>query len=850
MSQETRRDFLKKSALIAGATGLSAMFPDSITRAFAIDPAPGSTYLDAEHVVMLMLENRSFDHCFGTLKGVRGFNDPRVITQPDGNPVWLQSDATGRTYAPFRLNINDTNSAWTVNLPHTRESQVDAFNHAKFDKWLVAKHVTNKKFPGAPMALGYYNREDLPFNYAMADAFTICDQNFCSGITSTHPNRLFFWTGTIRDPRDLGSPAYIRNDDLKTGKETWLTFPERLEEHGVSWKVYQNDLSSGGGFSEEERDWLSNYNCNPLEFFPRYNVKFSARNVKSLATLVETLPAEIAGLEKQASAAQAGSDALTKIQVALKKKQEVLTNARAELARFSPENFERLTKKQKNLYNKAFTINKADPDFHKLSEVSYEENGKQKSFRAPKGDLFYQFRKDVDSGKLPTVSWMVAPHYFSDHPSMPMYGPWYISELLDILTRNKEVWKKTIFIVTYDENDGFFDHVPPFTPPDITRPNSGKCSNGINPAAEFITLEQDLVWGIPERSTRSAPIGLGYRVPLLIASPWSRGGKVCSEVFDHTSSLRFLETFLNKKHGLKIREDNISAWRRAVCGDLTSSFSPYNGQPQERLPFLKRDPFIENILNARFKPDPGGFHLFTPKEIAEANSNPLSSPFLPKQEKGVALSSALPYELYVDGGLTADGKTFILKMTAANKFFGTRAAGSPFSIYVPKKFRSENGAFEMMRNWQYAVSPGDTISDSWDLTAFEEGKYHLTVFGPNGYFREFKGNSEDPKVEVNCAYDYTGKDTRSPKGNVAFDFKIAGQTELDIEITDPSYGKPPVKIRASANRNTIELPLAESFGWYDFMLRIEGYPEFERRYAGRVEAGKQGFTDPLIGKVV
>src|SRR5215467_7726601 len=104
---ETRRDFLKKALLLGASGSLAGTLPASIAKAFAIDPAHGSTYLDAEHVVLLMQENRSFDHTYGTLQGVRGFNDPRAITLPNGNLVWLQSNNKGETYAPFRFNIKD-----------------------------------------------------------------------------------------------------------------------------------------------------------------------------------------------------------------------------------------------------------------------------------------------------------------------------------------------------------------------------------------------------------------------------------------------------------------------------------------------------------------------------------------------------------------------------------------------------------------------------------------------------------------------------------------------------------------------------------------------------------------------
>src|SRR6185437_10822832 len=184
---DTRRDFLKKAILLSGATGLSSLLPESIVRAMAIDPAKGSTYLDAEHIVFLMQENRSFDHCFGTLQGVRGFNDPRIITLPGNDPVWLQPNKDGKKYVPFRLNIKDTKATWMGGLPHSWANQTDARNNGKYNKWLEAKQP-GKEYKDMPLTMGHYTREDIPFYYAMADAFTVCDQNFCSSLTGTTTN--------------------------------------------------------------------------------------------------------------------------------------------------------------------------------------------------------------------------------------------------------------------------------------------------------------------------------------------------------------------------------------------------------------------------------------------------------------------------------------------------------------------------------------------------------------------------------------------------------------------------------------------------------------------------------------
>src|SRR5580692_5146503 len=136
----SRRDFLKIAAMLSGVAGVSGVIPDSIQRALAIEPEPGSTYRDAEHIVILMQENRSFDHALGTLQGVRGFNDPRALRQPNGNSVFAQtSPTTGKTYAPWRLDLRDTRITWMGSVPHSRNSQVDAWNDGLYNNWLDAK---------------------------------------------------------------------------------------------------------------------------------------------------------------------------------------------------------------------------------------------------------------------------------------------------------------------------------------------------------------------------------------------------------------------------------------------------------------------------------------------------------------------------------------------------------------------------------------------------------------------------------------------------------------------------------------------------------------------------------------
>lgn len=828
---DSRREFLKKAAMLSGAAGVASVLPPSIAKAFAINPPAGTTWQDAEHVVILMQENRSFDHCFGSLRGVRGFNDPRAMLQPDKNPVWLQRNEKGETFVPFRLNIKDTNATWMGSLPHGWTDQTDARNNGAYDKWLEAKKSGHKDYQDMPLTLGYYNREDLGFYYALADAFTICDQNFCSSLTGTTPNRLHLWTGKTRD--DDQSAPRVRNEETDYAAEAgWKTFPERLEENNVSWKIYQNELSVGVGFQGEEDAWLSNFTDNAIEFFKQYGVRFHPAYIRYLPERIAFLEKEIAKTEEQAKSMREG-EGLRRINALLEYGRRELEAARLHVQQYTAANYLKLSQHDKNLHEKAFVTNAGDPDYHRLMTLKYDDKGTEREMKVPKGDVLHQFRKDVKEGKLPTVSWLVAPENFSDHPGAPWYGAWYLSEAVDILTENPEVWKKTIFILCYDENDGYFDHVPPFVPPAPNDPSTGKVSAGIDVRSEYVLLDDDLKRK-PSTHARGGPIGLGYRVPLVVASPWSRGGAVCSQVFDHTSILMFLEKFLTRKTGREIKETNISAWRRTVCGDLTSAFTPYNGEAYEFPKSVERDAFVEGIHKAQFKGLPSGFRALTAGEIEQANRAPASSA-IPRQEKGTRPSRALPYELYVDGKVTGD-KTYEIWFEVKKEAFGDVLGGAPFQVY-------HHGPAFSARS--YAVKAGDLLTDSWEDEVFDNGRYHFRVHGPNGFFREFKGNVKDVGVEVACGYE---KDrSKKPTGNLVLTIFNKSAKAVTATVADNAYRQRPQTVTVAVGQKvTVRVDLAKSFGWYDASVKLGGNADFENRFAGRVETGKEGVSDPAM----
>jgi phospholipase C len=418
----TRRRLLSGASRVAAAAAASALMPPNVQRLLALGPPRSGSLKDIKHVVLLMQENRSFDHYFGTLAGVRGFADPSALKLADGKSVFYQPDAVNPSgyLLPFHLDTRKSSAQKIPSTSHAWAVQHEAWNGGKMDQWLPAHRKADG--PHGPYCMGYYNREDIPFQFALAEAFTICDTYHCSVMGPTWPNRMYWMTGTI-DPEGLHGGPILKNTAPQDGY-TWTTYAERLEQAGISWKVYQ------------QKD---NYGCNMLETFKVFR----------------------------------------------------------EAAKGSP------------LYAKAM------------------ERGEEG-----------QFEEDAKNDRLPAVSWIIPTSYQSEHPDyMPADGAAFVAGKIDAIAANPDVWAKTVFILNYDENDGIFDHVPPPVPPA----------------------------GTPHEFVNGLPIGGGFRVPCVIISPWTTRGWVCSQPFDHTSVLQFLEQFTG------VREPNISDWRRSTFGDLTTA---------------------------------------------------------------------------------------------------------------------------------------------------------------------------------------------------------------------------------------------------------------------------------------
>lgn len=774
-----RRDFLKKSSLVLGGLGVSGSIHPAILKAMNIRPEEGSTFYDAEHVVVLMQENRSFDHCFGALKGVRGFKDKYAFRKPNGKSVFFQKDKEGKTYAPFNLDIKNTKATWMSSLPHDWPNQQGALNKGKYNRWLPEKTSNIEKYSKLPLTLGYYNRYDLPFYYQLADAFTVFDQYFCSSLTGTRPNRLYHFSGTLR-PEKKGD-SYPKLNNQLASELNWKTFPELLEDENISWRCYQNYVTAGSAAVDSNKiPYVGNFGTNAAEYFNQYNTKFFSKYRKyihkqkiEIEDKLNYNPDDKEGLEKD------------------------LKKLKKEIERYNDDRWGRLSSYEKSIHEKALTTNSKDPNYLDLEEIPSVDD---EEMFLPKGDILHQFRKDVKNGKLPTISWLSAPKVFCDHPTSPWYGAWYISEVMNILTEDPEVWKKTIFILNYDENDGYFDHVVPFFPPD--NPSQKPDFNGAE-GAEYVDSSQKYYKekDLESNEKTEGPIGLGFRVPMVIASPWSTGGYVNSDVSDHTSVIQFLENFLNKKHDKNIHLDNISDWRRAVCSDLTSAFRQ-NREKNKKLNFLNQKTFVESINLAKNKPIPNNFKALSEDEQRS------TSQYFPIQEPGIRPANPLDYRFevnFIEDAIVMENKA---------------SKGVPLNVYNRLKFEEDQDFL-----FSYALFE----KEKREHTIKPDKIYDWEVFGPNGFYRNFVGEDAS-ELQINLR---TKQD-----GNVELNFKGAsGGDEVQVE-NFYSQKKEKISLR---EKSKLEIDSNEFGGWYDLEVI---HKKNTWIFAGRAESGKVSCSDP------
>ncbi len=340
-------------------------------------------------------------------------------------------------------------------------------------------------------------------------------------------------------------------------------------------------------------------------------------------------------------------------------------------------------------------------------------------------------------------------------------------------------------------------------------------------------------------------------MPLLIASPWSRGGAVCSQVFDHTSILQFLETWLSHKTGREVREPNISPWRRAICGDLTSVFQPWQGEPVPLPPPVERTAWLGSLHEAQFKAAPVTAR-WSPEELRTVLQNPKTPSRLPRQESGQRPSPALPYELSVTPSLSADGTTLSLRFAAGYERFGKKSAGAAFHVYAPPVSGSSQTnpvPAAAIGPRAYTAAPGSEVIGTWLLSDFPEARARLHIHGPNGFFRTCNTAAADPEFTVTL----TENTPATPRHQLTLTVQAKALPQpLTIQVEDPASARPPrtLTLQASGQAEataSLTCDCRPTQGWYDLRLSLPDFPGWEQHLAGRLEDGQPGWTDPALG---
>lgn len=720
-----RRDFLLNSTKALFGTAALTSFPMSIQKALAIDAkVETGTIKDVKHVVILTQENRSFDNYFGTLKGVRGFGDRFTIPLSQGRTVWEQYDANKNKVYPYHLDSSRGNAQRVSGTPHSWTDGQYAWDHGRMGNWVQYKQ---------PQSMGYYKQQEVEFQFALANAFTLCDAYHCAMHTGTNSNRMFIWTGT-NGPTGA-NVASVVNDLDSIGPSTvgydWTTYPERLQQAGVTWKVYQN--------------MPDNFTDNPLAGFKQYrraNV-LSGKPVNNITICPAYDPA----------------------------------------------------------------IDATQPLYKGIANTM------------PDGGFLGSFKEDIANGKLPQVSWLIAPATYSEHPgpSSPVQGAWYIQETLNALTEHPEVWSQTVFLINFDENDGFFDHIPSPSAPSMDASGTVHGKSTLSPeqmSYEYATHAKASAgqpnFTDPKVSNGVGVYGPGVRVPMYIISPWSRGGWVNSQVFDHSSVIRFLEQCFD------VQEPNISPYRRAVCGDLSSAFNfkTPNLLPLPDFAGKKTKAEVDAIRKAQ-------------ERLAQV-SRPLSQTY-PVQDMGIRPSRALPYVLH------SSAKVDVFTKTVKLIFSNTGAQAAVFHVYdklnldaIPRR---------------YMVEAGKQLDDVWQT---KDHQYDLWVLGPNGFHRSFAGNLIQasqlealPEIRV-CMEECDSKLFLKVRNDAA-------QTAQLVVTANAYLPNKTWQIETAANEKELSWDMSEFGGWYDFTVSIQNEPSYRRRFAGRIETNEDSISDPYMG---
>jgi phospholipase C len=696
----SRRGMLKSLGLlgsvaalgVGGTTAAAAAMPGDKKNPgkYVLPTGFTGTIADLKHVVILVQENRSFDQYYGSLPGVRGFEDKQALKFRNGTTVFQQPNGDAVLTPQHQYTV----SGMSIGNDHGYATGIAAWNNGLYNNWVGAK---------GPSCMIYMTGAELPYQYSLASQYTICDQNYCSVAGPTTPNRLYHWTGTSNGVTGNGSES--------NGLRAWETFPEKLQAAGVTWRNYVDNTSNGNA-------WFGDYTDNPIRGFASFTTSGStSTDLANRADPVKNAPGT--GLVWRA---------------------------------------------------------RSEP----YAAHGLPNNDSDANLNGVLGDFIASCQPDAEY-PLPEVSWIVAPYLWCEHPSAnPEHGAHFTNRVIETMQSNPEIWNHTLLILAFDENDGTFDHALPPTPESGTA-NEFTSGNALNPAG--------------------TPIGYGARVPLILVSPWTRGGWVNSEVFDHTSILRFLELW-TETLGKPTKSTTITDWRRAISGDLTSAID-----------------FAHPVLDVPSLPD-----TYALIEIADnAPSANFASTYTGEKWELATPLLHRPLSYHPQGTFTEDR---VNGTVTANLSLVGGPAGKGVSL------QAFTDAYAAPLNTPYTVTAARPAAYKWDAKTYG-GKYAFSIYGPDGFIRSHAGtvlpadqkNAGVPRVDVDLV---TGN-----KQTLSIELHNDGHEVIEYTLVANDYvgGTQKIHVEPGASR-TVKWPTSD--GYYDVIFTANTGTGWQHRYAGRI----------------
>lgn len=406
-------------------------------------------------------------------------------------------------------------------------------------------------------------------------------------------------------------------------------------------------------------------------------------------------------------------------------------------------------------------------------------------------DLDYvlkDFIADCAAGLLPEISWIISPATWSEHPNgAPNYGAVYVNRVIQALHDNPDLWESTLLILNYDENGGNFDHVLRPTP----EPNTpGEGAPGLTP-------------------------GTGNRTPFVLISPWTRGGWVASETFDHTSVIQFMELFTTSL-GKPAICTKISPWRRSVCGDLTSAID-----------FTSFDTSLPKL------PDPAALIAVAVQDesLPPVTQPPPGQQTVPVQPvEGPLKLRPVPYQQHATVAVDRSTGAVTATMTNISNKAVSMQVYSASALATPFAYNANLQTIGTPNTVSKATGPKTYTVDSTTTN----GQYDFSIYGADRFVRRFAGTVIPAGQNAGPVPHADAKLGSGRTKTLKITLTNDGHTDVRFTLTPNDYEGQQKTVKVGFGQHvSIHWPTNE-YGYYDVIVTADTSDGFTHRYAGRI----------------